>query len=244
MQIGADLSEKFFRKFNYRFQNDNILLEALTHRSYIHGVEAVGRSSERLEFLGDSVLGLIIAEHLYKTNPDYNEGDLTKTKALLVNECTLSKVGQESGLNEMILLSPEEEKSGGRFRPSIISDAVEAVIGAIYLDGGIGQAWEFISHLIIERADEIFADSTQQNYKGELLEYLQRLGQPPPYYEVVSEEGPDHDKTFNVIVRAGSRIDGMGSGPSKKEAEQRAAEMALEKINLKDDENSEGLKED
>jgi ribonuclease-3 len=187
---------------------------------------------------------VIIAEHLYKTNPDYNEGDLTKTKALLVNESTLSKVGQESGLNEMILLSPEEEKCGGRFRPSIISDAVEAVIGAIYLDGGISQAWEFISHLIIERADEIFADSTQQNYKGELLEYLQRLGQPPPYYEVVSEEGPDHDKTFNVAVRAGSRIDGMGSGPSKKEAEQRAAEQALEKINLKDEENSEGLKED
>lgn len=241
---GAELSDDFFGKFGYRFKDTVLLFEALTHRSYIHYSDDADKSSERLEFLGDSVLGVVISEYLYKTNQDYNEGDLTKSKALLVNETTLSYVGQESGLNELILMSPEEEKSGGRSRPSIISDAVEAVIGAIYLDSGIDDAKRFIHELIVARADEIFADDTQRNFKGELLEYMQHLGQPPPYYEVVSEEGPDHDKIFNVMVRAGKEINGYGSGTSKKEAEQRAAEMALDKIRERDEQMPEDLKSD
>ncbi len=227
------LVDTFFRKFRYKFIKSELLFEALTHRSFVHYNDHIEVSSERLEFLGDSVLGVIIAEYLHNTYPDYNEGDLTKSKALLVNETTLSMIGREIGLNDLILMSPEEEKSGGRERNSIISDAMEAVIGAIYLDGGLNRAREYVTRTIVSHADEIFADSNQRNYKGELLEYLQHLGQPPPFYEVVSEEGPDHMKTFNVVVKTFGEISGSGSGQSKKEAEQKAAAEALSEIKSK-----------
>jgi len=243
-RIDANISNEFFNRFEYRFQDEDLILEALTHRSYIHVVDNAHDSSERLEFLGDSVLGLIVAENLFKSHRDFNEGDLTKSKALLVNENALAHVGEDSHLNEMILMSPDEEKSGGRLRPSIISDAVEAVIGALYLDGGIPPARNFIHKLIISRADEFFSDTDQRNFKGELLEYMQHIGQAPPHYDVVSEEGPDHDKVFNIIVKAGKDIDGFGSGMSKKEAEQRAAQQALEKLGLADKEKSENPPKD
>ncbi len=226
----GELPDKFIKKFGYRFSNVSLLLEALTHRSYVYHSNGSAVSNERLEFLGDSVLGVVIAKYLFDNNPDYDEGDLTKTKALLVNETSLSMVGADIGLNDLILMSPEEEKSGGRDRSSIISDAMEAVIGALFLDGGLKAARNFIYQTVLRYSDEIFSDSTQRNYKGELLEFMQHRGQPPPYYEVISEEGPDHEKTFHVIVKTAGELSGTGSGPSKKEAEQKAAAESLKRL--------------
>lgn len=229
-KIEEHLAEKFFRRLGYRFDNHRLLMEALTHRSYIRGNGEDIPSNERLEYLGDSVLGLLVAEHLFKTCPGYAEGDLTKTKAMLVNENTLSKVGQDCGLNEFIFLSSEEEKSGGRVRNSIVSDAMEATIGAIYLDGGLMAARDFIQRTIIAHISEFLTDADQYNYKGELLEFLQARGDRTPYYEVISEEGPDHAKVFEVAVHTNGEVTGIGSGLSKKEAEQKAAAEALDKL--------------
>jgi len=224
------LADTFDKGLGYRFKNSKYLLEALTHRSFARASNNSSQSYERLEFLGDAILGAIVSEYLHDAHPDYDEGNLTKTKAFLVNELALSTVGRDCGLNNLIRISAEEEKSGGRNRNSMISDAVEAVIGAIYIDGGFGAAREFVHRLIISREDDFLADASQRNYKGELLEYLQARGEGAPYYEVLSEEGPDHDKTFQIAVRAGGKITGVGTGQSKKEAEQKAAAAALAEI--------------
>ncbi|MBN2225877.1 MAG: ribonuclease III [candidate division Zixibacteria bacterium] len=222
--------QDFQTKLGYRFKNESFLLEALTHRSYVRTVDHNTRSNERLEFLGDSVLGMVIAEHLLLSNPKFDEGDLTKCKALLVNEAALAGVAMESGLNRFILLSPDEERTGGRERNSIMSDAVEAVIGAIFLDGGLNPARDFIRRILIIRENEILNDVSQRNFKGELLEYLQARGGGPPHYEVLSEEGPDHNKTFTIAVYTNGEMTGTGTGSTKKEAEQQAAAVALERL--------------
>jgi len=224
------LIEAFNEELAYLFREPRYLIQALTHRSYMRSGESVSLSNERLEYLGDSILGMIIAEYLYSTYPDYAEGDLTKTKALLVNEGALSLVGKDSGLSNLIFLSPEEERSGGRSRSSIISDAVEAVIGAIYIDGGLNAARDFVHRVIISRQSSILADLNQHNFKGDLLEYLQARGEVAPSYEVLSEEGPDHDKTFKIAAHARGKITGLGVGQSKKEAEQKAAAAALDNL--------------
>ncbi|UCD18607.1 MAG: ribonuclease III [Candidatus Zixiibacteriota bacterium] len=228
------LVEDFHQKLGYRFSKESHLLEALTHRSYVRTINHDSRSNERLEFLGDSILGMVISEHLLQKNPDNDEGELTKAKALLVNETTLAAVAQESGLNQFILLSVDEERTGGRDRTSIMSDAVEAIIGAIYLDGGLQPAKEFIRRLLIFREKQILNDAAQRNYKGELLEYLQARGGGPPHYDVISEEGPDHDKTFTVAVYTNGEMTGTGTGSTKKEAEQQAAAVSLERLMASD----------
>lgn len=226
----ATLVKEFHKRFGYRFHNADYLREAMTHRSYVRSVDHDARSNERLEFLGDSILGAIVAEHLFRGNNDFNEGDLTKMRAQLVNETSLAAVAVESGLNEFILISHDEERTGGRERNSIVSDAFEAVIGAVYLDGGLPAAREFIKRVLISRKKEILTYVAQRNYKGELLELLQAQGEPPPHYEVVSESGPDHEKVFNIAVRANGEIVGTGVGGTKKEAEQNAAADALDNI--------------
>jgi ribonuclease III len=226
----ARLVGEFHRQFGYRFQNVNYLMEAMTHRSYVRSIDHKAHSNERLEFLGDSILGTIMAEHLFRSNSDFDEGDLTKMRAQLVNETSLAAVSVESGLNKFILISPDEERTGGRERNSIVSDAFEAVIGAVYLDGGLSAAREFIKRVLISRKIDILTNVAQRNYKGELLEYLQGKGEPPPYYEVVSESGPDHEKIFNIAVRTNGTIVGTGVGGTKKEAEQNAAADAMENI--------------
>jgi ribonuclease-3 len=228
------LTAEFELKFGYHFKNIKFLAEALTHRSYTHYVKEITVSNERMEFLGDSVLGLVIGEELFRLHPNYDEGDLTKTKSLLVNETTLSKIGIESGLNELIFISPEEEKSGGRNRHSIVSDAVEAVIAAIYLDGGLGAARKFVRTVLISHSPDILNDATQRNFKGELLEYLQGQGIEPPHYEVMSENGPDHDKIFEVVVFTNGKKTGIGNGSSKKDAEQKAACEAISNLLLEE----------
>jgi len=230
-QAEKKLSSKFYNKLGYRFKDPGLLVEALTHRSYIRSTHNNIPSNERMEFLGDSILGLLVAEYLFTTCPDDAEGDMTKTKAMLVNEYTLSKAGQSSGLNQFVFLSEDEERSGGRQRDSIVSDAMEATIGAIYLDGGLRAARAFIMKTIMTHMDEALADEDHYNYKGDLLELLQGRGERTPYYEVISEEGPDHDKIFKVAVYAGTNVTGIGSGASKKEAEQKAAAKALAQLN-------------
>ncbi|MCX6827410.1 MAG: ribonuclease III [candidate division Zixibacteria bacterium] len=226
-QTEKSLVDAFNQRLGYLFQNPAYLIQALTHRSFIKNPDNPMPSNERLEYLGDSILGMIIAEHLYRTFHEYDEGDLTKTKAFLVNESALAQAGKESGLNNFILLSAEEEKSGGQQRSSIIADAVEAVIGAIYLDGGLNVARNFVHRTIISRQEDILANINQHNYKGDLLEYLQARGEGAPIYEVVSEEGPDHEKVFKIAVHTNGKTTGTGTGSTKKEAEQQAAAAAL-----------------
>lgn len=218
----------------HHFLDRALLHQGLTHRSIVRMRNGVVPSNERLEFLGDSVLGLVIADQLYRDHPGMTEGDLTKLKAMLVNEAALSRVAIEIGLNNYIMLSSDEEKSGGRDRASIISDAFEAVIGAIYLDAGFEAARCMIITCLYSRRNSIISDDSQRNFKGELLELIQAQGGASPQYEVISEAGPDHDKIFCVAVRVGDQRLGEGAGPSKKEAEQRAAGMALERMRQPD----------
>jgi ribonuclease-3 len=222
--------DKVQELIGYSFRHPQLLLLALTHRSYIRNGGDKQSSNERLEFLGDSVLGLVIAEKLFHDHFHKSEGDLTKLKAMLVNESTLAQVGQEISLNAFIRLSPEEHNSGGRERASIISDAFESVIGAVFLDGGFEAARDVVLRLIYTRKDSIITDRSQRNFKGELLELVQARGDGMPRYEIISEAGPDHEKVFDVAVTVGGRRLGEGVGLSKKEAEQKAAAQALELI--------------
>lgn len=222
----------------YSFTNIDLLLLGLTHRSAIRNGDQVLSCNERLEFLGDSVLGAVIAEQLYRDQPDKSEGHLTRVKSLLVNETTLSTIGRQIGLNHYIRLSADEERTGGRERASIVSDAFEGVIGAIYLDGGFLQARRVILQTVYARRDQFINDSSQRNYKGELLELAQANGGSAPRYDVIAQEGPDHERTFHVEVSINGRVAGEGSGSSKKEAEQRAAAMALLGLQLQLDQSS------
>ncbi|MBI5867404.1 MAG: ribonuclease III [candidate division Zixibacteria bacterium] len=210
----------------YRFQNPGLLQEALTHRSYANSVNMTP-TYERLEFLGDSVLGLLVARYLFEQHPQFTEGDLTKAKAALVNLKTLGSVARRENLGRYILLSPEEERAGGRRRSSILSDVLEAVIGAVYLDGGIDAATALIDRVLIRNFDASDSKLLNANFKGDLLELLQGEGQGLPRYEVVNETGPDHEKVFTVAVYANGREVGRGMGPNKKDAEQKAAREAL-----------------
>ena len=210
----------------YTFGDTALLNEALTHRSYAN-TNGTTITYERLEFLGDSVLGLLVARRLFKRHPSFSEGELTKAKAALVNIKTLTKVAKREGLGRHIKLSPEEDRAGGRERASILSDVLEAVIGAVYLEGGIGAAEELIERILISKFSGKDARLLNVNFKGDLLEYLQGEGQGLPRYEVVNEEGPDHEKIFTVAVTADGREVGRGVGANKKEAEQLAAKEAI-----------------
>lgn len=216
------------RKLGYRFQNESLLVRALTHRSHLRvGDTRPDNSNERLEFLGDSVLGLVVAEELFNKHPQMREGDLTKSKSLLVNKKVLAHVGIELGLGDHILMSTDEERAGGRRRQSIVADCLEAVIGAVYLDGGMSATREVVRHVISFDFSHTSQALSLRNYKGELLERLQASGAGMPHYAVTGEHGPEHRKTFTVDVLVGNRKMGTGVGDSKKSAEQKAAEQAL-----------------
>jgi ribonuclease-3 len=211
----------------YTIINPQLLANALTHRSYANNLEGSLLCNERLEFLGDSILGLIISEQLFRDYPRLQEGELTKTKAMLVNESALAECGLEWKINEHIYLASEEDRTGGRARPSIIADAMESIFAAVYLDGGLEASRDVVLRLLYTRRDEILADASRRNFKGELLELAQARVQGLPRYDVVAEEGPDHQKTFHVKVFINGTCYGEGSGTSKKEAEQNAAAEAV-----------------
>jgi len=229
-----DRSKKYLeleQKLGYRFKNPGLLERALTHRSYIHTPENEDlRANERLEFLGDSVLGMVTSRFLFENFPDKSEGDLTILKSTLVSEANLSRIAKSISLGSYLNLSEEEEKSGGRERNSIVSDAYEAVIGAIFLDGDLAPTEKMIQNQILRKYLEITTDQTLHNYKGELLEYMQALGLGLPRYDVLEEKGPDHEKRFTIAVSVKGKRMGQGAGKNKKEAEQKAARVALENI--------------
>ena len=220
--------EALEEKLGYRFADRSLLENALTHSSYANENRARGmQSNERLEFLGDSVLGMVVADYLYRTHPDLPEGDLTRTRAALVCEESLAEVARTLELGAYLKLGRGEEAGGGRTRPSITADAVEAVLAAVYLDGGIGSARKLIQRFILDKEEE---KSASRDYKTALQELVQRESGQVLAYRLVGATGPDHAKRFQVEVELNGAPVGAGEGRSKKEAEQMAAKAAIAKL--------------
>lgn len=215
-------------KLGYTFQDPSLLDNALTHSSRANESRGKLQSNERLEFLGDSILGMVVAEHLYRSHPDLPEGDLTRTRAALVCEESLVEVAHDLGLGKYLRLGKGESAGGGRDRPSIQADAVEAVLASIYLDGGIGSARKFIQKFILSR--EVAGLAKPLDHKTALQEMVQRESGQVLQYRLTGEEGPDHNKRFFVEVTLNGQSVGTGSGRSKKEAEQMAAAAAIETL--------------
>ncbi len=223
-------------KLGYQFREDHYLIKALTHRSFLRQVESTNvRSYERLEFLGDSVLGLVVAEELFLHYDDMSEGKLTKNKSILVNKKVLAHTAGVIGLGEYIFMSPDEERAGGRERQSILADSLEALFGAVYFDGGLEASRQVIRKVISFDFSKKSKQLALRNYKGELLERLQANGRSAPRYTVSDEDGPDHQKVFTVEVFVEGRRLGSGRGDSKKSAEQEAAASALVSLEAESD---------
>ncbi len=215
-------------KIKYQFQNKVLLKKALTHSSYANEQRARHlQNNERLEFLGDSVLGFVTADYLYNHFPELPEGELTKLRAAIVCEQALYEVAKELGIDSAICLGHGEESSGGRQRPSILADAVEALLGAIYLDGGIEPAREFVMSFIPKSVERARQGRMFKDYKTTLQEIVQKNRQETLEYRLASTSGPDHDKTFDMELLLNSNVFATGKGRSKKEAEQMAAKQAL-----------------
>ena len=216
---------------DYTFHDLRLLRAALYHSSYAneHRAQSVS-SNERLEFLGDAVLGFVSADYLYGKHPDLPEGELTRIRAALVCEDSLHEVAQRLHLGDFLMLGKGEESGGGRHRPSILADAVEAVLAAVYLDGGIDEARALVHRILLEKEPEQVVESRRRDCKTELQELVQRKPNQELRYELVSESGPDHAKMFTVAVMLNGQVVGLGSGHSKKEAEQSAARTALEQM--------------
>lgn len=221
-------------KIKYNFTDSKLLFHALTHSSYANEMRmSKDMNNERLEFLGDAVLELVTSEYVYKDYHDLSEGDLTKLRASIVCEQTLSSCSRDLNIGEYILLGKGEDGSGGRDRDSILSDALEAIIGAIYLDGGFTNAKEFIKNFILSslKNKELFFDS-----KTILQEIIQNDNNKQKIrYKLVSEEGPDHNKSFTIAVYVGNEEIGCGVGKTKKAAEQEAAYQAIQKLQKNSD---------
>ena len=215
------------KAIGYQFRNITLLQNALSHSSYANERWHDSlKSNERLEFLGDSVLGMVVAEHLYRTFPDRPEGELTRMRADMVCEKTLAKVANGLGLGKHLLLGKGEEQGGGRSRESILADAVESVIAACYLDGGMTAAVQFIQKFILVNVPVTKLHNA--DYKTALQELVQQKKNQVFAYKLVGESGPDHDKEFRVELTLNGEVVGMGIGSSKKRAEQAAAQKALE----------------
>ena len=217
------------KAIGYRFRDISLLQNALAHSSYANERWHNSLlSNERLEFLGDSILGMTVADHLYRNFPDRPEGELTRMRADMVCEKTLASVANQIGLGQHLLLGHGEEQGGGRNRDSILADAVESIIAACYLDGGFESAAAFIRsfilcHVPVKQLHNI-------DYKTKLQELVQRKKNQVLTYALVGESGPDHDKSFQVEVSLNNQVVGQGSGRSKKRAEQDAARTAIEKL--------------
>jgi len=211
------------------FANPSLLHQALSHRSWVNAQGGHhSESNERLEFLGDAILDLVITDHLYRTRPDEDEGKLSKIKSLVVSAKVLAEVARPLGIGRYILLSRSEEKAGGGDRESILADAWESIIGAIYLDAGYRAASRFLHRTLVPRVSEFLGDAALANYKSALLEYAQAKGIGSPRYEIEKTSGPEHSKRYHMRVLLQGDVWGRGSGLSKKDAEQIAARMALE----------------
>ncbi len=219
------MAEPLESVIGYRFKNPGLLKLAMSHKSFA-SESGSGAYNERLEFLGDSVLAAVVAHQLYDEYPDDAEGGLSKKKSLLVSRPSLAVWGEELGLGAHLLLGIGEETTGGRTRQSLLANAVEALIGAIYLDGGYAPAAAFIRAWCARKHGSLL----ETDHKSRLQELLQKRHKTPPIYELASADGPDHDKTFNILVRLADKELGRGTGKNKKEAEQAAARDALSRI--------------
>ena len=224
------MPKKFEANIGYTFKNKEILAEALTHSSYANEHKNNKfKDNERLEFLGDAILDLVVSDFLYRKHEDLPEGDLSKLRASIVCEAFLIMAAKEINLGEFMLLGKGEEMTGGRERTSVLADAFEAVIGAIYLDSGLDDAKDFINQFIISFMESLSSNKKIEDYKTNLQEKIQKISKKPLSYAVLREEGPDHDKYFVVEVKHDGQVLGQGSGKTKKEAEQKAAYEALQK---------------
>ena len=225
----------------YRFRDIGLLRQALTHRSILSETgEDYCDANEIMEFLGDAVLELIVVEFLVRKFPKYREGELSRLKSILVSGKELREVALKIDIGRFILLSQNEERNGGRSRGSILKDAMEALIAAIYFDSGIGSARKFVNRWILTRVDELVRLREDPNYKSQQLEFAQAHGVPAPIYNVTAEQGPDHNKRFDVEVVVDGAVIGVGWGRSKKSAQQEAAANAMPRLTelYKDDSKS------
>ena len=219
------------RQIGYRFKDPLLLVHALKHRSYVYARQGHGiDSNERLEYLGDAVLDLVVAEFLFREFDDKREGHLTQMKSLIVSRGTLADKARNLALGRFVLLSSEERNAGGHEQPSILCDTFEAIVGAMYLDGGLHVVRKFAEKRVLDDYEELISRDDYVNFKSKLLEHTQREGAGHPKYFVHAEEGPDHDKIFSVEVSITSEKLGSGRGRSKKEAQQMAARDALRRL--------------
>jgi ribonuclease-3 len=218
------------QRLGYQFRNEGLLCLALTHPSIAHEQNNPSPHNQRLEFLGDAILGAVLSQQLYEKFTEADEGLLTKSRAKLVNAVSLAAHGRALGLGEHLILSRGEENSGGRSRPSTLADAFEAVLGAIFLDGGFDAARQFILQEFAADYAEIALPEGIDNPKGELQELLQSKSTVAPVYQLISAEGPDHDRNFVCAVLHDGVELAHGTGKSKKAAESDAAMAALKKL--------------
>ena len=219
----------FQKKIGHTFKNAQLLETAFTHRSYLNENRATGREhNERLEFLGDAVLELVVTEFLYAKYPDKPEGDLTAYRAALVNTVSISEAASTLGMNDYLLLSRGESRDTGRARQIILANAFEALIGALHLDAGYKVAQKFIAEQLFHKTDEVVEKRLWQDAKSKLQEIAQERSKVTPTYEVLKQNGPDHDRIFTVGAFIGEEKLAEGEGRSKQEAEQAAAEKALQ----------------
>ncbi len=214
---------------DYNFKNEKLLNTALTHRSCLNE-PGVNESYERLEFLGDAVLEMMISVYLFNKYQNKMEGYLTAARSATVRTESLSKISKKHGIDTFILMSKGEESTGGRNNPSILEDVIESIIGALYCDGGIEAANHFFVKFILPNAEEIITNDNLKDAKSSLQEHVQSKGLTSPIYKTVKESGPDHSKTFEVAVIIDNQEITSGSGKSKQEAEQNAAKKAIELI--------------
>jgi ribonuclease-3 len=220
------------RRLGYRFRRRSLLIEALTHKSYLNEAKETGElDNERLEFLGDAVLDLVVSEYLLAAFPDAAEGELSKLRARLVSEKTLSRVAKRIGLGDVLRLGRGETKTQGHNKPSILADTLEAVFAGVYLDGGLDAAAASVKAAFSEEmASSDRSLLAREDFKTDLQEVCQREFEMLPHYRTVRETGPDHEKLFEVEILIRGERYGIGLGKSKKEAEQMAAKHALEKL--------------
>jgi ribonuclease-3 len=211
------------------FNDPSLLEQALVHSSYVNENPAA-TANERLEFLGDAVLGLVIAQELYRRLPQSSEGRMTELRSLLVRGEALARQARAISLGDYLYLGKGEEASGGREKPANLAGALEAVIAAIFLDQGFHIARDFILKLMAKELGRVISQGIEPDYKSQLQELIQARHQPAPSYQVIEATGPDHDRSFIVEVRLGDTVLGRGSGKSKKSAEEEAARSALEQL--------------
>ncbi len=225
--------EALQEQLEYPFNNLQLLLQALTHSSYVNEVDYVeAEDNEKLEFLGDALLGFVISDLLYTRYPHFREGDLAKLKSYVVSEQFLAELAKELSLGDYLLLGKGEKSSGGREKNSLLANSFEALIAAVYLDGGLEKACEFIYNRFSDKIQKLVKEHQILDHKSLLQEYTQMVFNCVPVYHLISKSGPDHDKTFEVQLSINDQVYSIGRGKSKKEAEQMAAKQTLMKLKV------------